>query len=52
MPLSKKQQRQKRHIEDSYGDKKKGDQVFYAMENSGKITGRKHKRRHKRGHRK
>lgn len=52
MPLTDKQERQKRHIEDSYGSKKKGDQVFYAMENSGKITGRKPKRKHRKHKRK
>lgn len=52
MPLTPKQERQKRHIEDSYGDKEKGDRVFYALENKGKITGRKHKRGRRRGKRK
>lgn len=53
MPLTPKQERQKRHIEDTYGSKKKGDSVFYAMENSGKISGQKrHKRRHRKSKRK
>lgn len=38
MPLSRKGRKIKRAMEGEYG-KKKGDQVFYASENKGKIRG-------------
>lgn len=38
MPLTPKGRKIKREMEQQYG-KKKGDQVFYASENSGKIKG-------------
>lgn len=38
MPLTKKGKKIKRAMEKNYG-KKKGDQVFYASENKGKIKG-------------
>ena len=38
MPLTKKGRKIKRAMEDEYGYKK-GEQVFYASVNSGKITG-------------
>lgn len=48
MPLSDKQKRQRRHIEETYEKKgfgpDKGRSVFYAMENKGEITGRRPKR--------
>jgi hypothetical protein len=45
MPLTKKGKKIKRSMEHQYG-KKKGEQVFYATENKGKIKGlakKKHK---------
>jgi hypothetical protein len=38
MPLSKKGAKVKKSMEKFYG-KKKGDEVFYASENAGKIQG-------------
>lgn len=38
LPLSLKGRKIKRNMEKEYGSKK-GDQVFYASENSGKIRG-------------
>jgi hypothetical protein len=38
MPLTRKGRKIKRAMEEEYG-KKKGDQVFYASENKGKIRG-------------
>lgn len=38
MPLTFKGRKIKRKMEEEYG-KKKGDQVFYASENSGRIRG-------------
>ena len=43
MPLTKKGKKIKREMEKEYG-KKKGDQVFYASENKGKIKGVKKKK--------
>ena len=44
MPLTKKGRKIKRAMEKFYG-KKKGDEVFYASERSGKLTGVKRKRK-------
>lgn len=38
MPLTKKGAKVKKAMQDQYG-KKKGEQVFYASENAGKIKG-------------
>lgn len=38
MPLTKRGAKIKKKMEENYG-KKKGDQVFYAMENAGKLKG-------------
>lgn len=38
MPISKAGKKIKRNLEEQYG-KKKGEEVFYAMENKGKIPG-------------
>lgn len=38
MPLSRKGRKIKRSMEKTYG-KKKGDRVFYATENKGKVRG-------------
>ena len=38
MPLSKAGKKIKKNLEEQYG-KKKGEQVFYAMENKGEIPG-------------
>lgn len=38
MPLTKKGQKIKREMEKEYG-KEKGEQVFYASQNAGKIKG-------------
>ena len=38
MPLTKKGYEIMRHMKESYGDKK-GEKVFYASENAGKISG-------------
>ena len=48
MPLTKKGQKIKRAMEKQYG-KEKGEQVFYASENKGTITGvaKKHKKKKK-----
>jgi len=51
MPLTPKQARQKRHIEDSAGSKEPGDRIFYAMERQGRITGG-HKKKRKRSRKK
>ena len=44
MPLTKKGTKVKRQMEKFYG-KKKGEQVFYASENKGTITGVAHKKK-------
>lgn len=44
MPLTKKGLKIREKLEQEYG-KKKGDSVFYAMENSGKIKGIKKKKK-------
>ena len=46
MPLTKKGKKIKKSMTESYG-KKRGESVFYAMENSGKLKGvaKKKKRR-------
>lgn len=44
MPLSRKGRKIKRKMEEEYG-KKKGDQVFYASENSGKLRGLRRRRK-------
>jgi hypothetical protein len=44
MPLNKKGLKIRSALEKEYG-KKKGDQVLYAMENSGKVTGIKKKKK-------
>ena len=46
MPLTKKGKKIKKQMTESYG-KKRGESVFYAMENSGKLKGvaKKKKRR-------
>lgn len=46
MPLTPKGKKIKKAMESEYG-KKKGDSVFYASENSGKITGVAKKRKSK-----
>jgi len=46
MPLNKKGLKIREALEKQYG-KKKGEQVLYAMENSGKITGIKKKTKRK-----
>lgn len=38
MPMSKAGRKIKKNLKEQYG-KKKGEQVFYAMENKGKIPG-------------
>ena len=43
MPLTKKGKKIKKAMESTYG-KKKGDSVFYAMENSNKLKGVKKKK--------
>lgn len=45
MPLTKKGQKIKRNMQKEYG-KKRGEQVFYASQNKGTITGT-HKKRKK-----
>lgn len=42
MPLTKKGKKIKKAMEKEYG-KKKGEQIFYAVENKGKIKGLKKK---------
>ena len=46
MPLTKKGKKIKKAMEKSYG-KKKGEQVFYASENAGKIKGVAKKKKHR-----
>lgn len=50
MPLTKKGKKIKRNMDKEYG-KKKGDSVFYASINKGKVTGAEgSKKRKKKGH--
>jgi hypothetical protein len=44
MPLTKKGKKIKRAMKDQYG-KEKGEQVFYASQNKGNITGTEKKKR-------
>ncbi len=39
MPLTKKGKKIRRAMRETYGSKKKADQVFYASQNAGTITG-------------
>lgn len=47
MPLTKKGKKIKKEMTESYG-KKRGESVFYAMENSGKLKGVAKKKKKKR----
>lgn len=52
MPLTAKGKKIRNAMYDTYGTKKKVDNVFYAMRNAGKVTGvdrPKKKRKHKAG---
>jgi len=48
MPLTKKGKKIKRAMQEQYG-KKKGEQVFYASQNKGNITGTHKEPKQKRG---